>query len=91
MVKPVIVAEWSHCSSRYRLVDRDPSDPACQLRVEHLEQDAAGGDRWVDMPIHVNYAGQSVERALLAGVYELGRRTQAVADTMNYSKGQRQG
>lgn len=88
MVKPVIVAEWSHCSSRYRLVDRDPSDPSCQLRVEHLEQDAAGGDRWVNM-LSANFS--SVERALLAGVYELGKRAAAVAETMSYTKGERQG
>lgn len=93
-MRPVVLAEWSQHASRYRLVDRSPDAPDVHrrdLRLEHLEHDALGAERWTDLELPDCRGSNDVARILLAGVYELGRRNLAVAATMDYSKGHRQG
>lgn len=69
--KPKVVSTWLVDGTMYRIVGvlGPPNRPNAKLSInnfvlERCERDAAGGERWVRVPLE----GCETERALVAGV-----------------------
>jgi hypothetical protein len=83
MASGKVIAEWTYGDERYRLVSGNGEDV-----LERGDRDAAGGDRWVQVP--VGYT-DTTAHYLIDGIKKIAAARDAVADTMSYAKGARKG